>query len=89
MSRTLPSFMQVILNEQASLAKFRRALRAEDQDAFDDLFRLARYHVAAAAYASHALPFEVMLLAMMLEEHKIVLHLQKESERLENRSESA
>jgi hypothetical protein len=81
--------MQVILNEQASLAKFRRALRAEDQDAFDDLFRLARYHVAAAAYASHALPFEVMLLAMLLEEHKSVLHLQKEIERLENRSESA
>jgi len=89
MGRTLPSFMQVILNEQASLAKFRRALRAEDQDAFDDLFRLARYHVAAAAYASHALPFEVMLLAMLLEEHKSVLHLQKEIERLENRSESA
>jgi len=89
MGRTLPSFMQVILNEQASLAKFRRVLRAEDQDAFDDLFRMARYHVAAAAYASHALPFEVMLLAMLLEEHKIVLHLQKEIERLENRSEGA
>ena len=61
-------------------------LRAEDQDAFDDLFRMARYHVAAATYASHALPFEVMLLAMLLEEHKIVLHFQKEIERLENRS---
>jgi hypothetical protein len=84
MGRTLPSFMQVILNEQASLAKFRRALRAEDQAAFDDLFRMARYHVAAAAYASHVLPFEVMLLAMLLEEHKRVLHLQKEITRLEN-----
>ena len=84
MGRTLPSFMQVILNEQASLAKFRRALRAEDQAAFDDLFRMARYHVAAAAYASHVLPFEVMLLAMLLEEHKRVLYLQKEITRLEN-----
>ena len=84
MGRTLPSFMQVILNEQASLAKFRRALRAEDQAALDDLFRFAHYHVAAGAYASHALPFEVMLLAMLLEEHKLTLHLQKEIERLES-----
>jgi len=60
--------MQVILNEQASLAKFRRALRAEDQSAFDDLFRMAHYHAAESAYASHVLPFEVMLLAMLLEE---------------------
>ncbi len=74
--------MQVILNEQAALAKFRRALRKEDQDAFDELFRAARYHVAAAAYASHALPFEVVLLAMLIEEHKRVMKLEQEIERL-------
>ncbi len=89
MGRTLPSFMQVILNEQASLAKFRRALRKDDQSAFDDLFRMAHYHAAESAYASHVLPFEVMLLAMLLEEHKLVLHLQTEIMQLENRSESA
>ena len=83
MGRTLPSFMQVILNEQASLARFRRALRHDDQEAFDDLFRMAHYHAAESAYASHALPFEVMLLAMLLEEHKLVSRLQKQIERTE------
>jgi hypothetical protein len=87
MGRTLPSFMQVILAEQASLGKFRRALRQDDQDAFDDLFRMAHYHSAESAYASHALPFEVTLLAMLLEEHKLVLHLQRQIEQLENGSE--
>jgi hypothetical protein len=87
MGRTLPSFMQVILAEQASLAKFRRALRQEDQDAFDDLFRMAHSHSAESAYASHALPFEVMLLAMLLEEHKLVLRLQEKIGWLENESE--
>jgi hypothetical protein len=82
MGRTLPSFTQLILNEQDALAKFRRALRKEDQRAFDDLFRAARYHVAAAAYASHLLPFETMLLAMLLEEHKRVQHLEILLERL-------
>lgn len=77
MGRTLPSFMQVILSEQAAFARFRRALRKEDQRAFDDLFAAARLHVAEAAYASHALPFEVMLLAMLLEEHKEVMRLRE------------
>ena len=75
MGRTLPSFTQLILGEQGALAKFRRALRREDQRALDDLFRSARYHVAAAAYASHLLPFETMLLAMLIEEHKRVERL--------------
>jgi len=88
MGRTLPSFMQVILSEQASLAKFRRALRKGDQDALDALFRMAHYHAAESAYASHALPFEVMLLAMLLEEHKLVLRLQKQIERSESSGES-
>jgi len=88
MGRTLPSFMQVILNEQASLAKFRRALRKDDQDALDDLFRMAHYHAAELAYASHAFPFEVMLLAMLLEEHKLVLRLQKQIERSESSGEN-
>jgi hypothetical protein len=82
MGRTLPSFTQVILSEQDALAKFRRAPRKQDQRAFDDLFRAARYHVAAAAYASHLLPFETMLLAMLIEEHKRVQHLEALLERL-------
>jgi hypothetical protein len=76
MGRTLSSFTQVILDEQHALSKFRRALRKQDQDALDDLFRAARFHVAAAAFASHLLPFETMLLAMLIEEHKRVQHLE-------------
>ena len=36
------------------------------------LFAAAHQHLAAAAYAAHALPFETFLLAMLLEEHKEV-----------------
>ena len=76
MGRTLPSATQQIITEQDALAKFRRALRKEDQHALDDLFRGARFHVAALANASHLLPFEAMLLAMLIEEHKRVLKLE-------------
>jgi len=75
MGRTLPSVTQVFLKEQESFLRFRRALRRSDQKALDDLFAAAHKHLAAAAYASHALPFEVFLLSMLLEEHKQVLRM--------------
>jgi len=78
MGRTLPSITQAFLQEQETFAGFRRALRRSDQLALDDLFANARQHVAAAGYAAHALPFETLLLAMLLEEHKLVMRLQDE-----------
>lgn len=80
MGRTLPSITQAFLQEEQSFARFRRALRRSDQLALDDLFAAAQKHLAAAAYASNALPFETFLLAMLLEEHKEVMRLR---ERLE------
>jgi len=84
MGRTLPSITQLFLHEQESFARFRRALRKSDQQMLDDLFVSARKHLAAAAYASHALPFEIFLLSMLLEEHKEINRLQKIIEELQN-----
>lgn len=77
MGRTLPSITQAFLQEQEAFNRFRRALRRSDQLVLDDLFASAQQHLAAAAYASHALPFEIFLLAMLLEEHKQVLRLNR------------
>jgi hypothetical protein len=77
MGRTLPSITQVFFQEQQSFARFRRALRRSDQLAIDELFAAAHHHLAAAAYAAHPLPFEVFLLAMLLEEHKEVQRLRQ------------
>jgi hypothetical protein len=72
-----------MLQEEAALARFRRALRRSDQLAFDDLFTAAQKHISAAAYAAHALPFETFLMAMLLEEHKEVMRLRNVVEALE------
>ena len=82
MGRTLPSITMAFLEEQASFDRFRRALRRSDQLALDDLFSAARQHLAAAAYASNALPMETFLLAMQIEDHKEVMHLRTEIENL-------
>lgn len=77
MGRTLPSITQVFLGEQEAFSRFRRALRRSDQLVVDDLFAAAQKHLAAAAYAAHALPFETFLLAMLLEEHKETMRLRQ------------
>lgn len=82
MGRTLPSITQAFLQEEEAFSKFRRALRRSDQLVLDDLFASARQHLAAVAYASHALPFEVILLCMLLEEHKEVIQLRQFLEEL-------
>jgi len=82
MGRTLPSITQVFLQEQDSLLRFRRALRRADQNALDDLLDAAQKHLSAAAYAAHVLPFEIFLLAMLLEEHKQVIRLRAALEKL-------
>jgi hypothetical protein len=82
MGRTLPSITQALLIEQGSFSRFRRALRRSDQLALDDLFASARQHLAAAQFAAHALPFEVFLLSMLLEEHKEVLRLRGQVDEL-------
>ena len=82
MGRTLASITQAFLDEETAFAKFRRALRRSDQLVLDDLFASARQHLAAAAYASHALPFETILLCMLLEEHKEVIRLRQYMEEL-------
>ena len=84
MGRTLPSATQNFLLEEESFSRFRRALRRSDQLALDELFIAARQHLAAAAYAAHALPMEVFLLAMLLEEHKEARRLRTRLERLES-----
>jgi hypothetical protein len=87
MGRTLPSITQVFIEEEGSFARFRRALRRRDQVALDDLFAEARQHLAAAAYAGHALPFEIFLLAMLLEEHKEVIRLRSLVEAAANKQD--
>jgi hypothetical protein len=88
MGRTLASITQAFLEEETAFAKFRRALRRRDQLVLDDLFASARQHLAAAAYASHALPFETILLGMLLEEHKEVIRLRQFMEDLHDKRDA-
>jgi len=78
--------VQSLQAEEEAWKLFRRALRKEDQDAFDALWRFARYHAAPASMASRPMPFEAALMAMLVAIERQVM----EMERLEKkRSEHA
>lgn len=83
MGRTVPTMTQIVAQEEANFAPFRRALRKEDRAIFDRLFAAARHHTAPAAYLSRSVPFEVILLAMLLETAKLVEALRARVEALE------
>lgn len=76
MGRTLATTNQLILNELSSFANFRRALRPAEQARFDALFAAARQHTAAISLADHALPFESILLAMLIEQQRRIEQLE-------------
>jgi hypothetical protein len=79
MGRTLQTANQIVLNEQQAFSNFRRTLRREDQQLFDALFANARKHIAAISQANHALPFEAILLAMLLEQAREIECLKQSS----------
>jgi hypothetical protein len=63
-------FSQILEQEIQGWRKFRRALRKEDQEVFDQLFEKAKLHVEAGGNAARPWPFEVILISMLLEQEK-------------------
>jgi hypothetical protein len=80
--RTVLPFTQELYREEASWAPFRRALRREDRELLDELFAAARYHTAACAFAGRAVPFEAILVSMLVEERRALRELERKVEKL-------
>ncbi|MBI2554036.1 MAG: hypothetical protein HYV92_06360 [Candidatus Rokubacteria bacterium] len=82
MGRTVIPITQAIHEEVGSWAKFRRALRKEDQEALDDCFQAALMHAAEGAYATRTDPYEVVVMAILVEQQKAIRVLQEQVARL-------
>jgi hypothetical protein len=77
MGRTVPTFTMVLQQEMESWSKFRRGLRKEDQEAMDDLFRAARLQLAGSAYAARPVPFESIIMAMLVAQQRRIAALEQ------------
>ncbi len=83
MGRTVLPFSQVLSEKQSHFSKFRRALRQEDQQAFDALFEQARIHIQAAVYYADPDPAEALFLSVMIEHWKLIDQMEKRISELE------
>jgi hypothetical protein len=64
--------MEEIAEKIGSLEDYRDALPEDDQRAFDSLMKFARARVSACARASKLTVLESMLLAMVIEQQKLI-----------------
>ena len=85
MGRTLLPFTQELYREEASWGGFRRALRREDRELFDALFAAARYHTSACTCAGRVVPFDAILMSILVEERRSARELSRRLDELERR----
>lgn len=69
------TYSQLLEKEIEEWKKFRRALRKEDQQVFDQLFKKTRLYVDAGGCSSRPWPFETILISMLLEQEKALFEL--------------
>ncbi len=77
MGRTVPTFTMVVQEEMETWSKFRRGLRKEDQEALDELFHAARTQLAASAYAARPIPFESIVMSMLIMQQRMIRRIQR------------
>lgn len=80
MGRTLPTFNLALDAMHAEWREFRRALRRDDQGAFDQLFILAKRHMAEGSAALRPVPFDAFLMCILLEQQKEIARLRQQLE---------
>ena len=67
MGRTVLPFSIVLSEQQQRLSQFRRTLRKQDQELFDELFERARLHVQAAVQSASTDPMESIFISVLIE----------------------
>lgn len=79
MGRTIPTFTNYLDEEMTTWRDFRRALGREDRQVFDRLFRLAKRHIAEASHAKRPVPFDALVMCILLEQQKEIERLKAEA----------
>lgn len=70
MGRSVPTYRMVMEDVIREWGQFRRALRRDDQVAFDRMVNRARAHGSAGSYLGGAIPVETMFLSILVDMEK-------------------
>ena len=83
MGRTVPTFNTFLQNEEKSWRAFRRNLRStHEKQAFDELFTRARMFTAECTAAARPVPFDAILMGILLSQELEIQELRETIERL-------
>jgi hypothetical protein len=77
MGRTVPTYVQQVREIEAKWAKFRRALRREDQLHFDRLLRSVRHYSPSATYQCSDDPRESVMISILLDLEKRLAEIEE------------
>ena len=67
MGKTCPTYRMLMEDEISSWRDYRKALRREDQEAFDAIMDSARKHASASQIACRMNPFEAMVMSALID----------------------
>ena len=87
MGRTVPSFRMALEQEVALWQLFRKALRTKDRAIFDVLMDKARSHSDAGMLANRPVILDSIFMAILIEQQKEIILLQKQIEQLKRKGE--
>ncbi|MCG6145094.1 hypothetical protein [Leptospira bandrabouensis] len=77
MGRTIAPYSRQMLQIEENLSDFRRSLRKQDQEIFDDLIRISKLQVQAGVMASLPYPIDSMILSMLIDLKKEINEIKK------------
>lgn len=72
MGKSVPTFRQELDELISEWKRFRRALRKEERERFDELMREAKKHASAGQYQVRSDPMETIFMSILLE-HQMIL----------------
>ncbi len=77
MGKSVPTFRQELDKIISEWGKFRRALRGEEREEFDELMLRAKKHVSAAQYQANPDPMESVFISILLEHEMEIARLKR------------
>ncbi|PJZ86423.1 hypothetical protein [Leptospira harrisiae] len=85
MGRTIAPYSRQMLQIEENLSDFRRSLRKQDQEIFDDLIRISKLQVQAGVMASLPYPIDSMILSMLIDLKKEVNETKKSLKKIQDK----
>jgi len=85
LGRTVASYRQALEGEIAKWEGFRKALRASDAEAFDNMMKACRMYASAGSMATRPVLFEAMVMSILLDQGRAIVEIKERLDRIEKR----